>query len=187
MSFKYTGIGSRQTPADILADMTRVASNLELTGFTLRSGGAAGADSAFEAGVEHYQHKEIYLPWRGFNNNASGLYGVSEPALAMAEKYHPAWHRCSPAARKFHARNCYQVLGQSLNDPSDFVLCWTPNGQVEGGTGQALRIAQHHGIPIFNMQQPGWDNSFHGWLQWWLEQPANFGFEEEEEYDLQDL
>ena len=43
----YTGIGARTTPNDVLKDMTNIASNLEQSGFILRSGGANGADSAF--------------------------------------------------------------------------------------------------------------------------------------------
>ena len=52
MSFTYAGIGSRSTPPEVQAVMRTLANNLEYTGFTLRSGGAKGADSAFEHGVE---------------------------------------------------------------------------------------------------------------------------------------
>jgi predicted Rossmann fold nucleotide-binding protein DprA/Smf involved in DNA uptake len=47
----YAGIGARSTPPQILSVMTRLASKLEGMGYTLRSGGAAGADTAFERGV----------------------------------------------------------------------------------------------------------------------------------------
>lgn len=47
-------------------------------------------------------------------------------------------------------RNSYQVLGKDLCLPCDFILCWTQNGRIEGGTGQALRIARHFKIPVFN-------------------------------------
>lgn len=156
MTRYYTGIGSRQTPPDILKIMTRIAENLELSGLILRSGGADGADSAFEAGVSEEDHKEIYLPWKGFNGSKSSRYGVTQDALIMARHYHPAWHRCSNTARKFHARNCYQILGRDLHTPSKFVLCWTPNGQPVGGTGQALRIASDLDIPIINMGAEDW-------------------------------
>lgn len=175
----YTGIGSRRTPANVLAEMTTIARNLELTGFTLRSGGAAGADSAFEAGVEHSEHKNIYLPWKGFNRNDSTLCDPTPDAFDMAAEFHPAWGRCSPAARKFHARNCFQVLGYSLTVPSDCVICWTPGGEAVGGTGQALRLAAHHGIPIFNMGNPSWERPFKDWMKWLLNEPANFGLQGE--------
>jgi len=151
----YAGIGSRQTPAGILTTMTRFASAAEDLGYILRSGGADGADSAFEAGVKLPFHKQIFLPWPGFNGNPSLLTGASEEAFTMAAKFHPAWNRLSQAARKFHARNCHQVLGADLDSPVNFVVCWTPGGKVTGGTGQALRIAEHYGIHIFNLGRDG--------------------------------
>lgn len=155
----YTGIGSRKTPREILALMAAVAAELAKMGWILRSGGADGADSAFEIGA--VSRKEVYLPWKGFNGRNSPYYLITAAALAMAEKYHPAWDRCSPGARKLHARNCYQVLGFDLNTPSNFILCWTPSGKVEGGTGQAMRIALDNNIPIINMYHTDWRDKVH--------------------------
>ncbi len=146
----YTGIGARATPPSILAAMTSLATSLECA-WMLRSGGAEGADKAFEAGVTNPDNKEIYLPWSGFNHNLSKYHHITEDAYTMAKHYHPNWNACSPAARKFHARNCYQVLGLDLATPSTFIVCWTPDGKAVGGTGQALRIAKDENIPIYNL------------------------------------
>jgi len=171
MSYYYTGIGSRKTPQGVLNTMTILASNLELTGLILRSGGADGADSAFEAGVKDSANKSIFLPWKGFNKNPSEHYTISPEAYEMAEHYHPAWNRCSFAARQFHARNCYQVLGLNLATPSQFIVCWTPDGKHVGGTGQALRIATDHNIPIFNMAHTAsWESSFDHFMMDWRTQ-----------------
>ena len=67
----YAGIGSRETPKEIQDWFKIVAKYLEKNGYTLRSGGAKGADQAFERGVSEDDMKEIYLPWRGFENNKS--------------------------------------------------------------------------------------------------------------------
>ena len=147
----YTGIGSRQTPFDILKVMKQLSAYLQGKGYTLRSGGASGADSAFESGITDNTMKEIYLPWKGFENNKSSLYEISPGAFILAEHYHPAWEHLSPAAKKFHARNVYQVLGLDLQTPTDFVICWTKDGDLKGGTAQALRIALDKKIPIFNL------------------------------------
>jgi len=165
--YYYTGIGSRKTPDNALKQMTILASNLELTGLTLRSGGANGADSAFEAGVKDPHNAKIYLPWKGFNNNPSALYDIHQHAYDMAKHFHPNWNACSQATRKFHARNCYQVLGLDLKTPSQFVLCWTPNAKVTGGTGQALRIAEHYSIPIFNLADEHWESEFDHYITNW--------------------
>lgn len=177
----YAGIGSRKTPNDILLKMTELARMLELCGFTLRSGGARGADTAFEDGVITGR-KEIYLPWKDFNNNPSKRYLIGPDAFKLAKKYHPGWQYCSDAARKFHARNCYQVFGLHLNQPAEFVLCWTPKGDVVGGTGQAIRMARACDIPVFNMGGD-WDKPFYTWMEEWqasMAAPVDFKFEAED-------
>jgi hypothetical protein len=131
--------------------MTSIASFMEKQGYILHSGGAEGADNAFELGVHNTDMKKIFLPWKGFNSNISMLYGVSEKAIALAKAFHPSWDTLSYAAKILIARNGYQVLGDSLDTPVDVVICYTPHGKAEGGTGQAIRIAQHYKIPIFNL------------------------------------
>jgi len=159
MEIYYAGIGSRKTPEDVCRKMLAAGRAMAGLGFILRSGGAGGADESFESGVNLYsqQHdvplstlQEIYLPWKGFRKNQSHLYGSHKEARLMAKEYHPNWSIVSCAGRDFHARNCYQILGRDLQTPSAFVLCWTPGGRITGGTGQALRLAQDHNIPILN-------------------------------------
>ena len=154
----YAGIGSRSTPREVLDQMVNIARRLFVLGYTLRSGGADGADSAFERGAGN--RKQIFIPWPGFNgryarNDGTVFSTVSDAALEMAARYHPAWNRCSPGAKRLHARNCYQVLGLDLSTPAEFVVCWTPSAAREGGTGQALRIARAWDIPIYDLRKPG--------------------------------
>lgn len=164
----YAGIGSRETPAHILKIMHHIGAYLFTQGWTLRSGGADGADKAFEAGVDHQwdfderadEGKEIYLPWKGFNHSTSPLHPenipFSQQEIELSASMHPAWHRCSPAAKKLHQRNLRQILGcEAVNGPEvtpiKFVICWTEGGKLKGGTSQALRIAQSCQIPIINL------------------------------------
>lgn len=141
----YAGIGSRETPEGMLLLLTNIAQRLRAEGYILRSGGADGADMAFEAGAG--DQKEIYIPWLGFNGSTSALLPTKE-AYEMAAKYHPAWYKLSYGARKLHARNCHQILGHDLKTPVERVVCWTKNASGTGGTGQALRIARAYDIPI---------------------------------------
>jgi len=147
----YAGIGSRKTPSDVLEYFFKLGKFLAKIGLVLRSGGAEGADQAFETGCDAVGgEKEIFLPWKGFENSNSVLV-VSDPrAFQISEKFHPYWHNLSVGAKKLQARNSHQILGWDLNTPSDFVICWTKNGSGTGGTGQALRIAQAYNIPIFD-------------------------------------
>ena len=144
----YTGVGSRKTPPSILKIMTALAGRLQELGFMLRSGGADGADSAFEAGATRL--KEVYL----------ARHATAE-AMAMAARFHPAWNRCSDFAKRLHGRNSFQVLGADLKTLSSFVVCWTPDGCMcdaersiaTGGTGTAISIADFHGIEVFNLKR----------------------------------
>jgi len=171
----YTGIGSRETPERMLEQMRAIAAALAQAGFTLRSGGADGADMAFEQGARSVDgaRMQIYLPWQGFNGNPSPLYTVEQRALDVARRVHPAWHRLSPAARKLHGRNCYQVLGLSFDVPSQFLVCWTSDGcesartrsAKTGGTGTAIELAESHGVPVFNLGKAGRSVALREWLQ----------------------
>jgi hypothetical protein len=49
----YAGIGSRETPQATLDLMNLIGFTLAQKGHSLRSGGAKGADSAFEAGASN--------------------------------------------------------------------------------------------------------------------------------------
>lgn len=161
MKLTYAGVGSRTTPTDVLALMTRTAIALRAQGWTLRSGHAPGADQAFEAGAG--DDAEIYLPWASFEHHVpvGGAFVVPRPsadAFEMAAKYHPNWYALRRPARSLHARNMHQILGQWLDTPTAFVICWTPDGSLDGserssgGTGQALRAALAEDIQVFNLK-----------------------------------
>lgn len=109
----YTGIGSRICPPLVCELMSAVAEKMERRGYILRSGGATGADQAFELGVIHDKNKEIWLPWRNFENNSSPHLPKPE-AYTLASKIHPVWSKLTTGAQALHARNCHQVLGKDL-------------------------------------------------------------------------
>ncbi|OAP92645.1 hypothetical protein A4H96_03760 [Acidithiobacillus ferrooxidans] len=139
--------------------MRKIAHRLSELGYTLLSGGAAGADSAFEEGC--FGKKKIYLPWPGFRH-LQGRHCVTLPsaeAYRVAEAIHPTWKRLNDTAQALMARNSHQVLGTDLRSPVDFVVCWTPDNceseatrsRNTGGTGQAIALANRWGIPVVNL------------------------------------
>jgi len=152
MNIYYAGIGSRETPQEILELFESLGTYFANKGFKLRSGGADGSDKAFENGCDKVNgDKEIYLPWSGFQNSDSKLIVSNPKAFEIAQKYHPYWFNLKQGAQKLQARNSHQVLGQDLETPSAFVICWTKKGKGSGGTGQAIRIAKAYDIPVFDM------------------------------------
>ena len=146
----YAGIGSRSTPPEICEKFTHIAMMLEKHCYGLRSGGAEGADFAFERGVNH---KEILRPRH-----------ATPKAMSYAASIHPAWHMCNEAARKLHGRNVQIVLGENLDSPVEFVLCWTLSPD-RGGTRTGMMVAQQLSIPVFNFAVPGEEDRFHEWFE----------------------
>ncbi len=155
----YAGIGSRQTPQAVLEMMERIGRAMAGHGWTLRSGAADGADTAFEAGAERGGGpREIWLPWHGFNDRTADgdgtRVGINNQANRdLARQSHPAWHVLSDAVQKLMVRNVHQILGPEpgSSPPTDLVLCWTPDGGGGGGTGMAIRLAERHGIPVVDL------------------------------------
>ena len=99
----YTGIGSRETPEEILGWMQDIGWLLGKRGYTLRSGGADGADSAFEKGCDQANgEKDIYIPWKNFNKRGwtkdAGIVPDLEAAKDIVMRTHPAPHRLSQGA-----------------------------------------------------------------------------------------
>ena len=98
----------------------------------------------------------MFPPWAGYR----GCQGPDcrtlsrdrmHTCLAIASALHPAWHRCSPAARRLHARNAAILLGENTDAPVDAVVAWTSHGRIAGGTGMGIRIALDRGIPVLNL------------------------------------
>jgi hypothetical protein len=159
----YTLIGSRKTPENILELLKKLATKLDRKGWTVRSGGANGADNC----ADHVENKEVYLPWDGFNGHYKdcklGYIVYSDlqrkhEASAHASLHHKYWNTTKKEAVKhLHRRNMFQVLGRTLNKKSSFVLVWAEpdsergEGHVRGGTGSAVSLALSFDIPVFNL------------------------------------
>jgi hypothetical protein len=137
----YAGIGSRETPPEIMDLMTLIAKRLAGSGFILRSGGAKGADSAFEAGAGN--RKEIFKATH-----------ANPTAIELVREFVPHWANCNAYVRKLHGRNLMIVWGPEFKTPVKAVICWTKNGKDIGGTGVGIRAARHLGIQVHNLANP---------------------------------
>lgn len=166
----YAGIGSRKTPGPVCDAMFRIGSLLVRRGYTLRSGGAEGADTAFERGATAVWGPAVIYKAGVGRQQQKGRKLICDPdtipgwkawAEVQASRLHPAWNACSGYAKSLHRRNMAQICGHRVQDPilSHFVLCWTPDGaetaqatsRQTGGTGQAIRAADAYGVPVFNL------------------------------------
>mgnify|MGYP003406959072 CR=1 FL=1 len=71
-------------------------------------------------------------------------------------------HQREHTMAALHTLRVFQVLQETLDQPVNMVICWTPDGaitreqcQVEttGGAGIAIALADSLGIPVFNLQR----------------------------------
>ena len=163
----YTGVGSRDTPPEIMEIMSIGAYKLASMGFIGRSGSARGADTAFEIGHGLFMKDtglsrfESFLPWDGFNGlTQDGIHTVAptlptyDAAKSIIRSVHPKYGRLSSDARKLHTRNVFQVLGANLDAPCELLICWAkPRGvfSVHGGTNTAYQLALQNNAIIFNL------------------------------------
>lgn len=148
----YTGVGSRETPHDVLQLMTYTAKKIDELGYTLRSGGARGADYAFESASNNhaiYSVSKKHIPISGKPNIIPNLEPYRELVSECCLHYKKIKNQY---VKDLHTRNICQVIG---HDPleiikSDFLICYTFNGEYIGGTTTAIRCAERFDIPVFN-------------------------------------
>jgi hypothetical protein len=169
----YAGIGSRQTPQEVLDKMTEVAKYLDGLGYTLQTGftfknketnlDEEGADKAFSDGSKN---KTLFGPY-GIRKTVKGIVSadkyneaVTEKSSAIVKEVHPAPDRLTPGAIKLMARNTNQIFGKNLDNTVDFVIFYAPETsnplRPKGGTGQAVEMARRKGIPTINMADTNW-------------------------------
>ncbi len=144
----YAGIGSRETPQHVLNDMQRMGFHLGTLGWTLRSGRAIGADTAFEVGCNLANgSKEIFVSK-----------DATPEAIELALKYHPnpeALKRKGEYVLGLMGRNMHIISGITLDKDVKFVICWTKDYvNPTGGTSQAIRYCWDRGIFVYNLSNP---------------------------------
>lgn len=174
----YAGIGSRETPQDVLSKMHQISKRLDSLGYKLHTGftffdnntksDEEGADKAFSDGTNN---KVLFGPdrIRIYNNTKSFLVkkyeeSVSEMTDSVVNEIHPKPKALTSGARKLMARNANQLFGEKLDSTVDFVLFYDKSGwdgvgkrPERGGTLQAVDMAHRKGIPVINMANNGWE------------------------------
>lgn len=132
---KYAGIGSRRTPPAILSMMEDVAEELARRGWFLRSGGAEGADLAFERGCDRAGgEKEIFL--------IDGEFTADEKKISSLTGFGAVWGATEDWLHV--VKNCRILFGKNLDEPVGLVLFWDDFG---GATQGVVDIAKRNGIP----------------------------------------
>lgn len=173
----YAGIGSRTITIDEAKAIQRVANKLAQLNYILYSGNAPGSDINFQIGSNN--KCVLFLPWKDFNTKEYDVtrsidrcvVGDTKDGLKSVEDFHPAPKSLSRAGRSLMCRNYHQVVGYQTYPSISFVICCAnytlveDKMKVEGGTGQAVRIANSKNIPVFNIRCDNWLNKLKDLLE----------------------
>lgn len=157
-----TLIGSRKPPERIASIAIKIGRSLSEKGIIAYSGGAPGMDSHFLFDYNPEQRR-IILPENGFNglySNGRDIIDYNDldayKAADEARKVAAHFDSQNEWTQRRYARNAVQVLRETLDDPTDFVLFWAEEKErcVKGGTAIAYRLARLYGVPTFNLWNP---------------------------------
>lgn len=164
----FTGVGSRRLDAYGEVLCRSVAAVIKDLGYILSTGDATeGCDAVFWTCFPRKQR----FRFGPYNPEKKPKYGTIvirdgtesyKRAHYFAGFLHPAYRFLPQWMKELHLRNVFQVLGSNLDHPTEFLLCWTPDGaenakatsKKTGGTGTAIRCADKFGVPVFNLQRP---------------------------------
>jgi len=123
--------------------MEDIADLLRQRRCVLRTGGAKGADQAFERGSIGFC--DVYL----------SQMNIPKWTEVFTMYFHPCPEKLDAFGWNAMCRNAVIMLGINGDNPVDFVVCWTKDGKDTGGTGQAIRIAKAFDIPVYNLYNEG--------------------------------
>ena len=189
----YTGVGSRETPPDVLILMRRIGYVMAMKGISLRTGEADGADHAFYKGVidandihgvkfknevfvaggpkEYHYVNDIVNIFSSDLMSTAPIQGFRETAVRIRG----SWDNLSYFGAMCHIRSVAQVLGVDGNSPSRGMICWakpvnpskmtdTQIQYVEGVTNTAYCTAILHNIPVYNLHELEHRVYFEDWV-----------------------
>lgn len=189
----YTGVGSRETPPDVLILMRRIGYVMAMKGISLRTGEADGADHAFYKGVIDANDihgvkfkNEVFVAsapkeYHYVNDVVDIFRSDLMPSFAIQEFRETAimirgsWDDLSLFGAKCHIRNVAQVLGGDGKSPSRGLICWakpvnpikvtdSKMRYVVGGTNTAYCTAILHNIPVYNLHELEHRVYFEDWV-----------------------
>ena len=179
MSYYFTGIGSRKIGKSFDSIyLAKLASYFAKEGFIVRHGDAVGSDRIFRDEFRNRGKQEIYIPWKSFIDDYDysadmgdcvlgeiNVYCISDYDKKSIKEINHILKECGlyfkkESTTKLVQRNVLQVLGKDLQTPSEFVICWTPDGAESlkdiskdtGGSRVAIGVADLFDIPVYNIK-----------------------------------
>jgi hypothetical protein len=164
---KIACIGARETPQNILDDMSSIWELLASKWYTIASGNAKWADEYFAKWANKIDPTKVslYLPWKNLNEHLQNKLNHIEvwwertDVDSSLEEVHKGWKKVKDYVRQLHRRN-YGIVQNSL-----CVICYTIDWTDRGWTGVGIRLAQKMWIPVFNLYEENCKENFFNFLK----------------------
>lgn len=153
----YAAISNENAPANVIEQFKSIAIDMENRGYTMRTSGNKGVEEIIEVVA---QNKEIYIPWKKFNDRESQYCKVDKSAIDLVGTLHPSFQDLKDSVKAIIGRYAHVILGKDLKSPVRCVVCWTEDGVESakdktaktGYCGTPIQIASNARIPVFNLK-----------------------------------
>lgn len=182
--FVWCGVGSRETPKEIIPEMVWIGHCLALLGGVLATGDATGSDTHFFDGynlgrLPKMPPAQVYYTRKKNQRNLEHspqmgqhefeMYPeVGHIAQDMAYEARGSFEGLFPSGIALHSRNALQVLSETLDNPRRFTVYYAKpvgkRGAVAGGTNTAVKISRKNKIPTVNLYVEEQRTKFIEWV-----------------------
>lgn len=144
-------LGATAAPGDFTALATRIGHHLSRLGYRLAVDHQNRLCQAFSRGMGDLGGVLPPSPPVGRHGCDEDGLAARADAVRLLDDVRPGWELLPGQAPSRLLAAAYQVRGLDLESPVDFVLCLTGEGLVEEPSDVAMRIAQRHGIPVYDI------------------------------------
>lgn len=145
-------------PPEVVERAKQIAEILNNHEYTVRHDGLSPIAKTFEGIFS--TRKELYLPWKNFNEQNSSFSYSTTQSMDIVKKFFPAFDKIKDSAKAFLSRGVRMILGQNLKSNTSLVIVWTEDGVEDslhktaqtGFSGFPMGIAFSMYIPVINLQ-----------------------------------
>lgn len=150
-------------PEDVVEILNKIISTLATKNFTLRYQYDSMISFTKELSNRENITKEIYLPWKRMAQDLENVHLTypTRPAYEFGVYYAKKFLSFPPAIRALRAMGIHTILGKQCNNPVDFCILWSENGEEKlredsdfkklGNLPNIFSVCNDLNIPMFNI------------------------------------
>lgn len=153
ITHQYVGTGD-EPPIAIAETIRKISIYLEARNYTWRGGSMSGSEYDFN----YYITNKVTLKEIGKDEASYKKNTVYPEALAIAKSHYPNWDTINRNQQYRLGKVVHQLLGRSLTQLPDFVICYTEDGAInsydlnkENDMVLVLNVCEFLNIKVYNL------------------------------------